>query len=213
MNIKRKISLLLVLSLGISPILNSINQSTSFAKENKNNIDENIAKKLDINPSDVEFSNIDIYSVNRILSNNQSMFNDYIGISSESIETTTFTWKELLYMYNIQRALYDQHVDDISETECKFLISSLVENASSWILKRLKKVFGSKVIKIYTIIKTPLKLLGISEKRIMTKWLKDGKDILYKALNTGKREVTIKYVKLTWKTSGHSIITGGIILK
>lgn len=213
MNIKRKISLLLILSLGITPILSSINQSTSFAKESKTTIDENIAKKLGVDPSDVEFSNIDIDAVNRILSNNQYMFNDHVGISSESIETTTFTWKELLYMYNIQQDLYDAHVEAITETECEFLISSLVKGGSSWILKQLKKVFGSKVIKIYTIISMPLKLLGISEKRVMTKWLKDGKDLLYKALDTGKSEVTIKYVKLTWKTSGHSMITGGIILK
>lgn len=71
-------------------------------------------------------------------SNNQYMFNDYIGIPSESIETTTFTWKELLYMYNIQQALYDAHVDAITETECKFLISSLIQGADSSILGILK---------------------------------------------------------------------------
>lgn len=60
MNIKRKLCLLLVLSLGITPILTSINKSTSFAKESKTTIDENIAKKLGVDPSDVEFSNIDI---------------------------------------------------------------------------------------------------------------------------------------------------------
>lgn len=146
-------------------------------------------------------------------SNNQYMFNDYIGIPSESIETTTFTWKELLYMYNIQQALYDAHVDAITETECKFLISSLIQSASSSILSILKQTFGAKVSIIYILATLPPKLLGINEKRVMTKWLKDGRDLLYKALDTRKHEVTIKYVKLTWKTSGHSIITGGLILK
>ena len=196
MNIKRKLCLLLVLSLGITPILTSINKSTSFAKESKTTIDENIAKKLGVDPSDVEFSNIDIDAVNRILSNDQYMFDDHIGIPSESIETTTFTWKELLYMYNIQQALYDAHVDAITETECKFLISSLIQGASSSILSILKKTFGAKVSIIYILATLPPKLLGISEKRVMTRWLKDGRDLLYKALDTKKREVTIKYTRL-----------------
>lgn len=47
----------------------------------------------------------------------------------------------------------------------------------------------------------------------MVKWAKAGEDLLNKALDTGKSRIKLKFMKLTWKTTGFSIITGGIILK
>ena len=47
----------------------------------------------------------------------------------------------------------------------------------------------------------------------MLRWISDGIDLIDKALDTGLSRVTMKFMRLTWKTTGFSVITGGIILR
>lgn len=214
-NKKRKLSLLLALILGITPILSSFDKTTTYAEEVKETkLNKKLTDKLGIELSDIEFCNFDISVLNKILLGIQSRSLDgTIGIASESIETETFTWGELLTMYNVQRTLYDLLVDEISLTEGKYLIEGAISSASSVILEKLKMVFGLKIYVIYKIVTVPPKLIDLGAKEIMKKWLRDGMTLMEKALNSGKKQVTIKYMKVTWKTSGHSIMSGGAIIK
>jgi len=208
----KKIYSLLLATLTIVSTV-SMCKVTSFADE-KAIVDEEMAKKMGVKVSDIEFSNIDLKTIDRLFNKTKQMsFDTPIGIASESIETTTFSWWELMALYNVQSYLYDLHVDKISKSTAVDLTTHIVESLTAMSLTKFGNLFGIKIATIYSYVSLAVKLLDNEANKVMTTWLRDGRDLLYKAANSNKKQVTLKYVKLTWKTSGHSIITGGMILK
>lgn len=202
---------MLVFALGVTPVLTSSNQSKSYAEElMETKINDITAKKLGIKASDVEFSNIDNATINRIFSGIKPSF---IGINSETIETRTFTRSELVAMRKMQEAVFDWHVGNISKSTAEYLIDSAMAALSGTAVAKLSAVLGIKLGGGYIVLKTLIGAIDNSSRNTMTRWLKDGRNLIQKALDTGKSKVTLKYVKISWKTSGVSIISGGIILK
>lgn len=87
-----KLKKTIVLLLTIVTTFSFFGISNLQAKENI--ISYDLAKKLNVNVSDVEFSNINENQLDRIFSSlSTNYFDTPIGKASESIETTTFTYK------------------------------------------------------------------------------------------------------------------------
>lgn len=194
--------------------------SNSSANEMNDVVNENVAEKLGVAVSDVEFSNISEQTIDRLFLNiRPNRLETPIGIASESIEEETFTWGELLALYNIQVNMYKFHIKERSQSSAEFLISAAITNAPAYAINKIIKLYGFNIpyLGVSGSVAGFLVFLGkfINNEsyNVMTRWLNDGEMLLKKALETNRKEVTLKYVKLTWKTSGHSIISGGMVLK
>lgn len=207
----KKIAMLLSLTLGVSPLITSVGSIKSYADNKKESkINEATAKKLGVKESDVEFSNIDSDLVNDILSEIKPNF---VGITSETIETKVFTRSELIALRKIQDAIYEWYVDELSTSDVQYLVKAAFNSLSSISAKKLGFLLGFKVGAVYSGVSLLLGLINKQHKSVMLRWIKDGRVLLRNAIGTGRRTVKLKYVKLSWKTSNMSIITGGIILK
>lgn len=160
----------------------------SNLQANENVISYDLAKKLNVKVSDVEFSNINENQLDRIfLSLNTNYFDTPIGIASESIETTTFTWWELLTLYNIQTYLYDLHVDKISKEKAESLTTSIVGSLTAVSLKKFEKLFGIRLYSIPSFVAIAIKTLNDQADSVMMTWLKDGRELIQRAANMNKK--------------------------
>lgn len=208
---KKKISLLLALALGITPVIYSFETNKTYAEEfRETKINEFMAKKLGIKTSDVIFSNFDTNFLIRYFNHIKPT---YVGIASETIETITYTREELLALKKIQDAVYRWHTKKISKSDCQFIVERALDGLTGWAVKKIGLVTGIKIAAVRYTVSTMLDFVNNSGYNTMKKWLEDGNDLIQKAIDTGKNNVTLKYMKITWKTSDISIISGGAILK
>ena len=194
--LKRIISFMLFVCIIFSGICLKENILAKEEIKTKFGITEEQAKKLGITLDDIEFSNIDLNSLNSYLSQDVKLlgYGPMIGIATESIETRTFTRYELKEIKKAQKYIRDYYIGNIGKETLKDYLSSFAGYTVSFLLGRLD-------------------IIDRQNTAVMLRWISDGIDLIDKALDTGRSRVTMKFMRLTWKTTGFSVITGGIILR
>lgn len=140
------------------------------------------------------FKIIDLNALKSYLSQDVKLlgYGPMIGISTESIKTRTFTRYELEEIKKAQKYIRDYYIEKIGKETLKDYLSSFARYIVSFLLGRLD-------------------IIDRQNTGVMLRWISDGIDLIDKALDTGRSRVTMKFMKLTWKTTGFSVITGGII--
>lgn len=169
------------------------------------NITEEQAKLINLDYNDIIFSNFDNDLLNSYLNRPLIMPKSVmVGVPSESLETRTFTRSELQQLKKAQTIVRDYYKGTLNKSS----FISLIKGANTMLAFKFPRasLLGTLIIK-------DLESSDKMGKQVMIKWSTDGLNLINKALSTGKSRVKIKYMRLTWKTTGFSIITGGAILK
>lgn len=204
------ISAIILASIGVNNITLAAENNRKNSEIIKNqdiNITRNQAEEIGLNYDEIEFSNFDIDLLNSYLGNvMHPLRQGMVGIPSESLETKTFTRSQLQEMKKAQILVRDYYQGKIGENA---FISGL-EAISDVVLKIIFS--NGRASAISDMFIKSLRKADEDEKQVMIKWATDGLNLINKALGTGRSSVKLKYMKLTWKTTGFSIITGGAII-
>lgn len=181
--------------------------SLAIEQKQEVNITREQAEEIGLDYDEIEFSNFDIDLLNSYLGKMlYPLRQGMVGIPSESLETKSFTRAQLQEMKKAQTLVRDYYQGRVSETK---LIQGL--RALNNVVVKMLFNNGQVGTAIDMIIES-FKKSNEDERQVMIKWATDGLNLINKALNTGRSSVKLKYMRLTWKTTGFSIITGGAII-